>query len=59
MLPSLVRAGERQAGSHTETWNGLGSGGARVPAGTYLCEVVARTEEGQSARAAASVRLGR
>ena len=35
-----------------------GSGGARVPAGAYLCEIVARNEAGQSARAVASVRMG-
>jgi hypothetical protein len=58
-LVARLRPGEREAGSSTETWNALGSGGARVPAGLYLCEVVARTEEGQSARAVASVRLGR
>ena len=58
-LVARVRAGERDAGTHTETWNGLGTGGARVPAGLYLCEIVARNEDGQSARAVASVRLGR
>ena len=51
--------GAREAGSHSEAWSGLSARGSAVPAGLYLCEVVAQTESGQSASAVAGVRLGR
>ena len=58
-LVARLHAGEREAGASTETWTGLGNGGARVPAGVYLCEIVARNEGGHSARAIASARVAR
>ena len=58
-LVARLHTGEREAGSNTETWNGLSAAAARVPAGVYLCEIVARTPDGHSTRAVASVRLAR
>ena len=54
-----IEGAKQSAGVNTTVWNGLGATGTKVPAGVYLCEVVARGAEGQSARAIASVRLGR
>jgi flagellar hook assembly protein FlgD len=54
-----IAVGAREAGAHSEAWSGLSASGARVPAGAYLCEIVAKTEGGQNASAVAAVRLGR
>jgi hypothetical protein len=58
--PVARLAQEQQAGgANTAVWSGRAAGGARVPAGVYLCEIVAQSADGQTARAIASVRLGR
>jgi subtilase family serine protease len=54
-----MNVGPREPGSHTEIWSAAAAAGGRVPAGLYVCEIVARTDTGQQARAVAPVRLGR
>ncbi len=45
-----VQAGTpNPAGLNTTLWNLTNAGGSRVPAGTYLCVITARTEDGQAA----------
>ncbi len=45
-----VQAGTpNHAGLNTALWNLTNAGGSRVPAGTYLCVITARTEDGQMA----------
>jgi hypothetical protein len=46
-------------GTNTVTWNLLGQGGAPVPNGTYLCEIVGATEDGQRASAVRTVSVVR
>jgi hypothetical protein len=58
-LVARLMAGDQRPGASSQTWNGRAYGGARAPGGLYLCEIVARTEDGQAARAVAPVRLGR
>jgi hypothetical protein len=54
-----LAVGQCEPGASSQTWTGLSASGARAPAGTYLCEIVARAVDGQRARAVASVRLRR
>lgn len=55
---ALVSNGEPGLqGLNTLWWNGLNADGQAVPRGLYLVEVVATTEEGQTARAVRSLNL--
>lgn len=47
------------AGVQTELWNLTSEGGTRVPAGTYLLQIDATTDSGQSVRGLTQVQIGR
>lgn len=47
------------AGVQTEMWNLTSEGGTRVPAGTYLLQIDALTDSGQSVRGLTQVQIGR
>jgi hypothetical protein len=55
--PAQSRSGG--PGSDTVYWDGRGIAGNLLPAGTYLCELTARTEDGQAARAVRAVAISR
>jgi hypothetical protein len=55
----VIAGVDQDAGTHSAAWNLAGDSGARVPAGLYLCEVVARADDGQSVRAVRAVRVVR
>ena len=47
-------------GINTVTWNGVNRGGARVPAGSYICHIRARSPEtGQETNALRTFRVSR
>jgi len=48
-----------EAGMNTVLWSGMSAAGVRVPAGTYLVRVAARTTEGAKAQALATLRIER
>jgi flagellar hook assembly protein FlgD len=52
-----VAAGQLDAGSHTVLWNALGTTGTRVPAGTYVVQVVAQAGDGSRTTAMAVLKL--
>ncbi len=54
-----VPCGEACAGLNTATWNLRNGAGAPVPAGTYLCTLIARSPEGSQASAMRSLRVRR
>ena len=56
---TLCRGRPCEAGANTLLWNGRSDTGVRVPGGTYLVEVTARTDDGAQSRALAQVRLDR
>jgi len=58
-VASPIRSQETAAGANTALWNLTSAQGARVPAGTYLVEIVAVAEDGQQARALKSVTIQR
>lgn len=47
------------AGVQSELWNLTSEGGTRVPAGTYLLQIDAVTDSGQSVRGITQVQIGR
>lgn len=47
------------SGVNTVVWNGRSDSGAPVPAGRYLATVIARTQEGQEARAVMPLQVNR
>lgn len=47
------------AGANSEVWNLVGDRGTRVPAGSYLCRVTARTESGRQASCLTTMQIGR
>jgi len=47
------------AGSNTAPWNLANASGSRIPAGTYLCVITARTEHGQQATCLRPVAINR
>lgn len=56
---TLCRAGSCNGGQNALLWNALGDNGLPVPGGTYVVELIARTEDGQQAKAIAQVTLRR
>jgi flagellar hook assembly protein FlgD len=48
-----------KAGSNALLWDGRADNGTDVPAGLYLVTVTAASEQGQTAKALATVRLAR
>jgi len=48
-----------EAGMNTVLWSGMSAAGTRVPAGTYLVRIAARTAEGAKAEALATLRIER
>jgi len=54
-----IPCGTASAGINTATWNLRNSAGAPVPAGTYLCTVTARNEDGTQASAVRTVSVRR
>lgn len=54
-----LACGQAAAGANTATWNLCGAGGARVPAGTYLCTITARSDEGTQASAVRPLTVNR
>ncbi|HCU36965.1 MAG TPA: hypothetical protein DGT21_16420, partial [Armatimonadetes bacterium] len=46
-----IACGQAAAGANTAAWNLCGAGGARVPAGTYVCTITARADDGTQASA--------
>lgn len=55
----VISGVDQDAGTHALVWNLANDSGVRVPAGLYLCEVVARADDGQSVRAVRTVRVVR
>jgi flagellar hook assembly protein FlgD len=53
---ALLSPGEMAAGTHTVLWDGKSSAGTRLPTGTYLLLVRARTASGATVSAITSVR---
>jgi Tol biopolymer transport system component len=58
-VKTLCRARDGEAGSNTLLWNAQSDQGLPVPNGTYLVEVMAKTEDGARARALGQLRLNR
>ena len=54
-----IACGQAAAGANTATWNLCGAGGARVPAGTYLCTITARADDGTQASAVRALSVRR
>jgi len=50
---------EAVAGTNTILWDSRGTTGALLPAGLYLCEVVAYSQDGQAARAVHALAVSR
>lgn len=46
---AVIDLGRQEAGAQTASWNGVASGGARVPAGQYLVTITCVGEDGTSA----------
>lgn len=55
----VAQASPTRAGTNTLTWDGHDAQGRPVPNGVYLCEIVARTEDGDQVRAVRAVRIAR
>ncbi len=49
-VTTLAAAGSNTRGVNTITWNGHDAQGVNVPAGAYLMEITASTEDGQTAK---------
>ena len=58
-VKTLCAARECEAGRNTLVWNAQSDQGSRVPSGTYLVEVSARTHDGCQARALTQVTVTR
>ena len=58
-VKTLCAMRDCEPGTNTLLWNATSDQGTRVPNGTYLVEVTAKTDEGESARAVARVNLTR
>ncbi len=50
VVSTLTAAGSASRGVNTVTWNGQDANGINVPAGAYLMEISASTEDGQTAK---------
>ncbi|MHB1461614.1 MAG: FlgD immunoglobulin-like domain containing protein [Armatimonadota bacterium] len=50
VVSTLTVAGSASRGVNTVTWNGQDANGINVPAGAYLMEISASTEDGQTAK---------
>jgi flagellar hook assembly protein FlgD len=53
---AVLAPGHLDAGVSTLLWNGRGTSGTKVPAGTYLLQVTARSADGSSCSAMSSLR---
>ena len=53
---AFLRPGSLEAGLHSLLWNGRSRAGTRVPAGTYLLQVTAKTSDGAACAALTSLR---
>lgn len=58
-VAAICRARDCEAGTNTVLWDARSDQGLPVPGGTYLVEVVARSEDGAQARALGQVRINR
>lgn len=56
---ALVSGREAGSGRNTLAWDGRNSTGVRVPAGTYLLHLTARSADGEAAKRVCPVNLGR
>ena len=59
IISRLPSQSVQPTGTHTITWNLCSVSGSRVPAGTYLCVITARTEDGQAASCVRPITISR
>ena len=56
---TLASSGVQPAGTSVMLWDGRGSTGTQVPAGTYLVRITARSDDGVVTSALRNLRVGR
>jgi hypothetical protein len=59
LINTLTDHEPRSAGENSLLWNGRDARGSLLPAGSYLCQVSADTEEGERIQALTTVLIGR
>ena len=59
VLNTLMQGEHRSAGENSFFWDGRDARGSFLPAGTYLCELTAETEEGERVQAVTAILMKR